>query len=376
MLSGGLDSSTMTVLMSRIRGDSHFHTFSLGFRERSFDESSPARLVAERVGTTHHQVIVEPRLVAANLENQSRFIDEPYADGSAIPTYLLAQEAKNYVTVLLSGEGGDEVFGGYETYLAYKVRKMYRFLPRPGRRLAGKLSRLLPVSHEKLSLDFKIKRFVEGAEHDVPTSHFKWREVFSAAEKEKLFRDGPDLRRRFGDSVRFFTEHYEQACGGDELNRLLSIDCSFHLPDDLMIKNDRMTMAHSLEARVPFTDLRLFEYLAKLSGRAKVPGFRLKHLLKEAMKPDLPGEILRKKKIGLELPYSEWFCGELQALLLDYLSPSTLRSIPFLQPSFVQAIIAEHLAKKRDRGRELWGLLNFVVWYKQHFPSSAHEGGP
>ncbi|MDH7512075.1 MAG: asparagine synthase (glutamine-hydrolyzing) [Clostridiales bacterium] len=368
MLSGGLDSSTLTALMSRLRGDSQFHTFSIGFVEKSFDESSSARVVADKIGTIHHHVAVKPRLVADNLEKQSYFIDEPYADGSAIPTYLLSQEAKNYVTVLLSGEGGDEVFAGYETYLAYKIRKIYRRTPGFARTLLRQLSRLLPVSHEKLSLDFKFKRFVRGAEHSVPVSHFKWREVFSPEDKEKLFENGAELRERFGDSNRFFTQHYAQNSGGDELNTLLNIDCTYHLPDDLMIKNDRMTMAHSLEARVPFTDLHLFEYLARLRGSAKVHRLTLKYLLKKAMKPYLPEEILHKKKIGLELPYSEWFCHELRELLLDYLSPSTLRAIPFLRPMFVQEVIVEHLEKRRDRGRELWGLLNFVVWYRQHWP--------
>ncbi len=368
MLSGGLDSSTLAALMSRIRGDSQFHTFSIGFVEKSFDESSSARVVADKIGTIHHHVAVTPRLVADNLEKQSCFIDEPYADGSAIPTYLLSQEAKNYVTVLLSGEGGDEVFAGYETYLAYKIRKIYRRAPVFTRKLLRQLSGRLPVSHEKLSLDFKVKRFVQGAEHDVAASHFKWREVFSPEDKEQLFENGLELRERFGDSDRFFTQHYAQNFTGDELNALLNIDCFYHLPDDLMIKNDRMTMAHSLEARVPFTDLHLFEYLAGLRGSAKVHRLTLKYLLKKAMKPYLPEEILHKKKIGLELPYSEWFCHELRELLLDYLSPSTLRVIPFLQPQFVQEVITEHLKKRLDRGRELWGLLNFVVWYRQHWP--------
>lgn len=367
MLSGGLDSSTLTVLMSRLRGDSQFHTFSIGFDEKSFDESSSARLVAEKIGTIHHHVAVKPRLVADNLERQSYFIDEPYADGSAIPTYLLSQEAKNYVTVLLSGEGGDEVFAGYETYLAYKIRRIYRRTPVFSRNLLRQLSGGLPVSHEKLSLDFRFKRFVRGAEHEVAVSHFKWREVFSPEDKEQLFENGPELRERLGDSDRFFTQHYAQNSTGDELNTLLNIDCTFHLPDDLMIKNDRMTMAHSLEARVPFTDLPLFEYLARLRGSLKLRRFILKYLLKKAMKPYLPEEILNKKKIGLELPYSEWFCHELKDLLLDYLSPATLRQIPFLRPRFIQEVIAEHLEKKRDRGRELWGLLNFVVWYRQHW---------
>jgi asparagine synthase (glutamine-hydrolysing) len=366
MLSGGLDSSTLTVLMSRLRGNSGFHTFSIGFDEKSFDETSSAQAVADRVGTIHHRIPVKPHLVAEHVEKQSSFIDEPYADGSAIPTFLLSREARNYVTVLLSGEGGDEVFAGYETHLAYKYRRLYRRNPAAVRTLLRNLSGRIPVSHDKLSLDFKIKRFLRGAEHDVPVSHYMWREVFSDSEKLDLFADGAGLLERYGPSWDLFSRHFAEA-GGDELNKLLSIDCAFHLPDDLMIKNDRMTMAHSLEARVPFTDLRLFEYLARLAGSWKLRRFSLKHLLKQVMKKDLPEEILRKKKIGLEIPYSKWFCAELRELMLDYLAPVKLRRIPFLKPPFIERIIAEHLGKKRDRGRELWGLLNFSVWYFQHF---------
>ncbi len=366
MLSGGLDSSTLTVLMSQLRGDSGFHTFSIGFDEKSFDETSSAQAVADRVGTIHHRIPVKPHLVAEHLEKQSSFIDEPYADGSAIPTYLLSREARNHVTVLLSGEGGDEVFAGYETHLAYKFRRIYRRNPAVIRKLLGKLAGRMPVSHDKLSLDFKIKRFLQGAEYDVPVSHYKWREVFSEPEKQQLFEDGAEMQKRYGPSWDLFSRHFAEA-GGDELNKLLSIDCAFHLPDDLMIKNDRMTMAHSLEARVPFTDLRLFEYLARLAGSWKLRRFTLKYLLKQVMKRDLPEDILRKKKIGLEIPYSRWFCHELRELMLDYLAPANLRQIPFLKPPFIERIIAEHLGKKRDRGRELWGLLNFAVWYFQHF---------
>ena len=364
MLSGGLDSSTLTALMSRVRGDPGFHTFSLGFDEKSFDESGPARTVAAKIGTIHHHIAVKPGLVADKLEAQTHFIDEPYADGSAIPTYLLSQEAKSHVSVLLSGEGGDEVFAGYNTHLAYKIRKIYRRNPAAIRKLLQKLAPLMPVSYAKLSLDFKVKRFVQAAEYDVPMSHYKWREVFSEPEKGQLFVDGSELEKRYGPSGDLFSRQFAGASGDDELNKLLGIDCAFHLPDDLMIKNDRMTMAHSLEARVPFTDLPLFEYMAGLSGQTKLHGLTLKYLLKRAMEPDLPKEILHKKKIGLEIPYSKWFCSELKELLLDHLSEPALREIPFLNRRFVLDIVAEHLQKRRDRGRELWGLLNFVVWHR------------
>ena len=201
----------------------------------------------------------------------------------------------------------------------------------------------------------------------MPQSHYKWREVFSEDEKAQLFVDGPDLQKRFGPSADLFSRQYESIPGEDELNKLLGIDCAFHLPDDLMIKNDRMTMAHSLEARVPFTDLPLFEYMAGLSSRLKVHGFTLKYLLKRAMEPDLPKEILHKKKIGLEIPYSKWFCAELKEVLLDHLSEAALREVPFLNRRFVLDIVAEHLQKRRDRGRELWGLMNFMIWHRQHF---------
>jgi asparagine synthase (glutamine-hydrolysing) len=364
MLSGGLDSSTLTALMAKVRGDSGFHTFSLGFDEESFDESGPAQTVAAKVGTIHHRIAVRPELVADKLEAQACSIDEPYADGSAIPTYLLSQEAKNHVTVLLSGEGGDEVFAGYDTHLAYKIRKIYRRNPTAIRKLLQMLAPIMPVSHDKLSLDFKVKRFVQAAEYDVPQSHYKWREVFSEPEKSQLFVDGPELQKRFGPSRDLFSRQFDSMPGDDELNRLLGVDCTYHLPDDLMIKNDRMTMAHSLEARVPFTDLPLFEYMAGLSGRLKLHGFTLKYLLKRAMEPILPQEILHKKKIGLEIPYSKWFGSELKELLLDHLSEASLREIPFLNRRFVLDIVAEHMQKKRDRGRELWGLLNFVIWHR------------
>lgn len=363
MLSGGMDSSALTVLMSQIRGNSGFHTFSIGFDEKSFDETPYAESMARHIGTIHHPIKITPKSVINNIEKYLLYIDEPYADGSAIPTYLLSREAKKYVTVLLSGEGGDEVFAGYETHLAYFARKMYRRFPVIFRRSAGRLAGLMPVSHKKLSLDFKIKRFVQGVEDSVPVSHYKWREVFSEEEKEKLFEPGTE----YSPSSELFNRCFAHIDSSDELNKLLGIDCSYHLPDDLMIKNDRMTMAHSLEARVPFTDLELFEYMANLAGPFKLRGLELKYLLKQAMKPFLPKKILSKKKIGLEIPYSKWFCFELKELLSNNLSESFLKDIPFINTRYVQQVVSEHINKKLDRGRELWSLLNFAIWYRLYF---------
>jgi len=369
MLSGGMDSSTLTALMAHVRGDADFHTFSIGFDEPSFDESPYAEIVAKEIGTTHHAVKITAQTVRDNLERYLSFIDEPYADGSAIPTFMLAQEARKFVTVLLSGEGGDEVFAGYDTHKAYLVNRLYKKIPKPARWLVAQAVARLPVSHRKLSFDFKAKKFIRGTNFSVPHSHYLWREVFTEEEKKELLRVPLDLERAYGPSFGLFVDLYAAAEGGDELNKLLQIDCSFHLPDDLMIKNDRMTMAHSLEARVPFTDYPLFDYMANIAGTSKIKLNMSKLFMKKAMAPFLPERILKKKKVGLEMPYSKWFLAELKDILCDHLSPESLARIPFLDAACVQRIIRDHMEGRRDYGRELWGLLNFAVWHRLYFSS-------
>lgn len=367
MLSGGMDSSVLAALMAQGRQGSDFHTFAITFDDPSFDESSYAATMARHLGTSHHEIRITPRAVADSLETALSFIDEPYADGSAIPTYLLAKQARDFVTVLLSGEGGDEVFVGYDTHVAHPARNAYRRFPCPMRRLAQRAVGRLPVSHKKLSLGFKLQRFVHGAEASTPVSHFLWRRVFSEAEKREILAVERDLEAEYGPSRRLFETRFESMQTPDVLNRLLALDCAYHLPDDLMIKNDRMTMASSIEARVPFLDLPLFEYMSGLAGHVKMRRLKTKYLLKEAMAPWLPTRILKKKKVGLELPYSRWFCSELKPLLLDVLSPASLREVPLLNGEKVHAVLETHLERQADRGRELWGLLNFVTWYRQNF---------
>lgn len=372
MLSGGLDSSTIAYFASKSSAN-QLHTFSLGFHESTFDETRYSDLVANHLGTIHHKIKVTPTSIIKNIERAISYIDEPYADGSAIPTYLLAEVAKDYVTVLLSGEGGDEVFGGYETYLAYKAKKIYGYSNQLFDSMLKRVADALPTSHEKLSLSFKFKRFVSGVRNTVPVSHYKWREIFSESEKSLLLNSKDSLKTIYGSSSDLFASCFEGINGGDDLNKLLAIDCHYFLPDDLMVKNDRMTMAHSLEARVPFTDLALFEYLAQFSGSSKIPKMQLKYLLRQAIKPFLPESIVKKKKIGLEIPYSKWFCGELKEFLLSHLSEQSLKEIPIINGSYVRHLMTEHFSMTLDRGRELWSVLNFVIWYKMYFVDEKYR---
>jgi asparagine synthase (glutamine-hydrolysing) len=377
MLSGGMDSSTLVALMAEARGGGDFHTFSIGFEEPSFDESGYAAMVGKRFGTEHHRIMVKPREVADLLPGYLAYIDEPYADGSAIPTYLLSRLAREHVTVLLSGEGGDEVFAGYDTHAAYKVRRMYRCVPRVLRSLARKLIGTLPVSYRKLSFEFKAKRFVKGAELDVPSSHFYWRVVLDEQAKRDVLRRG--VADGFSPTAALFQRRFSESPFSDQLNRLLHLDVSYHLPDDLMVKNDRMTMAHSLEARVPFTDLELVRFLFSVPVSRKMPFLRKKNLLRKAMRDILPGPVVKKKKVGLEMPYSSWFRDGLRELAGDTLSPDRIRDIDMLDPEGVQKLWNSHQCGQADHGRALWGIFNYVMWYDMYVRSSSfrsHLGSP
>lgn len=373
MLSGGMDSSALTALMVQARGGAGFHTFSLAFHEPSFDESSYARLVAETQGTIHHEIRVTPREVEDLLPGYLAHIDEPYADGSAIPTWLLAREAAPLVTVLLSGEGGDELFAGYDTHAAMKARILYRrFVPGCLRRfLIAPLINALPVSNSKLSFEFKAKRFTAGSELGVPESHFAWRAVLTGDERLRVF---PGASRDHPPSDSFFTAVYEACRGETQLARVLRIDTSCHLPNDLMIKNDRMTMAHSIEARVPFTDTELYRFMSTVPDRLRMPGLRKKNLLRKAMEGILPRKVTAKKKVGLEMPYSKWFRKEMREFAHDRLFDSKILDSGVLSRAGLRELWNSHQESRRDNGRALWGILNLTMWYDLYIASDDYKG--
>jgi asparagine synthase (glutamine-hydrolysing) len=366
LLSGGMDSSTLVALMKRHTSEP-IHTYSVGFEDASFNELPYARMVARQFGTVAREVVVTADMVRQLLSTYIGFIDEPYADGSAIPTYFVCQLAKDEVVVVLSGEGGDEAFAGYETYAAFKASQWFRAVPRAVRRgLIAPIVNALPVSHKKLSLEFKMKRFLGGQDLTPPQAHLWWRIVLSEAQKLRLYT--PELLERIGPGSpeRHVVEPFDRCRARDTLNRLLYVDANVFLPDDLMIKNDRMSMAHSLEARVPFTDPDLTEYLSRVPARIKLPGLRKKNIMRKAMAGLLPREIIDKKKVGLEMPYSRWLRSELRGTMDDYLGRERLASTGLFRHEAVGSLVAEHLNGRHDHGRALWGLLNFMIWYERY----------
>jgi len=367
MLSGGMDSSTLVALMHRHTSEP-IHTYSVGFEDQSFNELPYARMVAKQFGTVQREVMVTAQTIRDLLPVYLRYIDEPYADGSAIPTYCVCELAKDEVVVVLSGEGGDEIFAGYDTYAAYKALQWFKHVPRWVRqKLITPLVHSLPVSDKKLSLEFKMKRFLGGQDLSPERAHLWWRIVLTEAQKLGMYT--PHMREQLipEPSDRFFVEEFQRTCG-DTLSRIMQIDASVFLPDDLMIKNDRMSMAHSLEARVPLTDTELIKFMAQVPARLKLPRLRKKNIMRRAMEGILPPEILKKKKVGLEIPYSKWFKKELKDVVMRYLSPQNIAERNLLKPEAVQALVDDHLAGRRDNGRALWGLLNYMVWLELYIP--------
>jgi len=368
MLSGGMDSSTIVALMHRHTSEP-IHTYSVGFEDQSFNELPYARIVARQFGTIQREVIVTPETVRELLPVYLNYIDEPYADGSAIPTYCVCQIAKDEVVVVLSGEGGDEIFAGYETYAAYQASQWFKRLPRWVRQtIIAPVVNSLPTSDKKLSLEFKLKRFLGGQDLSPEQAHLWWRLVLSETQKLELYSDRVREQFTSAPSERFFIEEFNRVKAKDPLSRIMQIDASIFLPDDLMIKNDRMSMAHSLEARVPMTDTDLIRFMAQVPPRLKMPRLRKKNIMRRAMQGILPAEILNKKKVGLEMPYSRWFKNELKDLLTRYLGPTNIAQRGLFKPQAVQALVDDHLMGRRDNGRALWGLMNYMVWLELYIP--------
>lgn len=359
-LSSGLDSSTIAFYASRVAGQK-IKTFTVHFPEESYSEQQGAKRVAEQIASEHHEILLKPNVEELILKT-SEFFDEPFADSSAIPTYLLCQFARQKITVALSGEGGDELFAGYPTYLATKFACLYRKIPPPLRQMFARMVQTLPVSWERIPLDYKLKQFVYGAEESPQRAHFAWKEIFSEGEKKLLYTD-EFLREKNGhEGFESFEKLFEKVGNGTELEKLLFVDQNTYLLDEFLVKSDRMSMAHSLEVRVPILDHRLVELAAEIPAKYKLRRFTTKWTLRKLMEGKLPKEIISGAKKGFSPPIPHWIAGELKPFVRELLAEKEIAKTGLLQPGYVKQILDEHFAKKRDNHRRIWALLNFVLW--------------
>jgi len=364
LLSGGVDSAGITALAAAEQGGEAVKTFSVGFEESSFDELDRARLVAQRYGTDHHEIVLRPDAVDLLPKLVDAF-DEPFGDSSALPTYLVSELAAGEVKVALSGEGGDELFGGYYTYVADLLAPRVGWLAA----LAAPLVEALPSSDSKVSFDYKAKRFVRAARLAPLERHHAWKEIFSPqARAELLGAGGTDW-----DPVDLYRERYAETAGAEPLARLQDVDLGIYLVDDLLVKTDRSSMAHSLELRVPFLDRRVAEFALGLATPLKVRGLAKKRLLRAALEPLLPREVIRGPKQGFSIPVAAWLRGPLQPFAREVLSPATLARQGCLDPATVSSLLDRHCAGREDLSRQLWGLMALTLWFERHAePAAAH----
>jgi asparagine synthase (glutamine-hydrolysing) len=358
LLSGGVDSSAIAALMATLV-PGRVKTFTAGFDgEAFFDERPHAREVAAHVGSAHHESVVRPQ-AAALMETLLHHHDEPFGDSSALPTYLVAQAAREHVTVALNGDGGDETFGGYDRFHAALLAER---IPGPVRRAAAAVSGWIPRGGQAHSASSRARRFISKAALPATERIFAWSTIFDLPALRALLMDGLVDRDRVLSSYADCLATAGEASG---LSRLLYLNARTYLLDDLLPKMDRMTMAHGLEARSPLLDRDLFEYVAGLPDRLKRRGAQGKIVLKEAVRDLLPTSTLRRRKHGFGVPLGAWFRGELRPMVEDTLLAQP-RLGRWVRTGAVRAIHDEHVSARADRGHQLWTLLTLELWLRKH----------
>jgi len=358
--SGGIDSSTLLHYAAEL-GAGPIKTFSMVFESKSCDESPYFREIARIYGTEHHEFELnrDSEIVSA-IEDFAFYSDEPGGDAGALPVWFLSKMSRRDVTVALSGEGGDELFGGYLTYRADALARGLRAVPPVFRKAAlAAAHALLPASDDKIGFEYKVKRGLEGSLLHPDEAHLFWNGSFSREQKEAVLPTLPfhDLRR--------LSKGLPSAREIGFLNRYLLLDQHYYLQDNLLCKVDRMSMAHSLEVRPPLLDHRIVEFAARLPERLKIDGSRQKIILKSLMRDKLPATILKRKKAGLDIPAHEWFRGPLLPIFEDTVNSKAVRDTGLFDEAAIRKLVDDHKARRINAGYQLWALLTLFLWLKK-----------
>jgi asparagine synthase (glutamine-hydrolysing) len=361
-LSGGIDSSSVAALAAELAGPANVRTFSIGFAEASFDESTHARRVARHLGTQHSEERLDARALIEVLPKVIDFLDEPLADASIVPTYLLSAFARRHVTVALGGDGGDELFAGYQTFLAEAWGRLYfDRTPAPLRRVIASAARLLPVRTGYFSLDFKVNQFLQGGDVPGPRRHQRWMASFLPEHLAALL--APELGHQVtSNPLAMVDQRASEGPARTAWDRLMDYYAHFYLPDDVNTKVDRASGAVGLEVRAPFLDTALVEFACRLPPHQRLRRRTPKFILKLAMRGLLPDDILDRRKQGFAVPVAHWMREDLAAALQDELAPDKLRREGFFDPAFVDGLVRDHLSGRRDRRKALWTLFVFERW--------------
>lgn len=367
-LSGGIDSSIILAEMANIIEPSQIKTYNIGFREKSFDESSYSRLVAEHIGTDHHEKIFDSGKLLEVLPTVIEKMDEPFGDPSILPTYLLCNFTRRDITVALGGDGSDELFAGYDPFLAHRLSSLYGFIPSPVFRMLKKMLPLIQVSDTNLSLDFKIKHFLKGLESGgirfPELRNVMWMGSFSR--NNTIAALSQDTLGNIS-TEDIYSETINRAAVSPAVNlidRVTDNYINLYLQGDILVKVDRASMMNSLEVRSPFLDKDLAEFAGAIRPSLKIYWLRRKYLLKKSYKGVLLDEILYRKKKGFGIPVASWLRGPLKEIMDQNLGRKQIAEDGFFNPSFIENMRSRHLSRQSDYRKELWNLLIFQLWWK------------
>ncbi|MFH1790302.1 MAG: asparagine synthase (glutamine-hydrolyzing) [bacterium] len=361
-LSGGLDSSLIAYYSQKIAGSERIKTFSIGFQEQEYDESAYARQVADHLHTDHHEQILDSSTAIDLIPSVADFLDEPMADYSIIPTYLLSKFTKEKVTVALGGDGGDELLMGYPTFLAHRLADFYRkIFHNFGASFFKKIVSRIPSSFGDYTFDYKLKVFFSALDKPLPVRQEMWLGAFSLSELENLFLDGSSITETNILSTTFNLSK----CVADESvdNQAIYLYLKQYLSDEILVKVDRASMANSLEVRAPFLDYTLVDFICSLPSKLKLKGLTSKYLLKELAKNKLPENIINRRKKGFSIPLSLWLRKDLKDFMTDLLSEDRINRQGIFNYSWIEKLMKNHLTGKVDERKKLWTLLVFQMWF-------------
>ena len=365
LLSGGLDSSIVTALAAQ-ESSNRLHSFSVGFDQPSYDESAYSQRVASLFGTEHHEEILTLRQAADLFPRVMQLLDEPFADASILPTYLLSRVAAQHVKVVLGGDGADELFAGYASFQAHKVVQKLSFLPVGWRDWLGRLARRLPVSHRYTSVDFLMQQFLKGRGLSPEVRFMLWMGFYGNAEKKQLF--SADLQHRLlrEDAFEDISRYVRQSGLKGDFQRLQYLCMKLYLQDDVLLKVDRASMAHSLEVRVPYLDRDLVENACRIQPAYKLKGLTTKYVLKRAARGLLPDDIIHRRKSGFMMPVAVWLTRNMRDTIEDLCSPAAIARTGLFDASFVRQILDEHFQHGRDHRKHIYPLLCFMSWFHNY----------
>ena len=375
-LSGGIDSSIVAAAMVKEKPSKSVKTFSIAFEDKSFDESTHARLVARHLGTEHHEERLSPQTMIDILPEISAFMCEPIGDASIIPTYLLSRFVRRSVTVALGGDGGDELFLGYPTFQADRVaRQLDRFLSRSSQRWLGlklrDLANQLPVSHKNFSLDFKVKRFAQGLGFQPEHRHQAWMGSFLPDEMRNILAYDYYQRAQAQSPYSLIPSLRTDRDFRDYQDRLSYQYARFYLTSCVLVKVDRASMACGLEVRAPLLDTNVVNWATALPGHFKLRGMTTKYILKQAAREWLPKEIIDRPKKGFGIPVGAWLRGPLKSYAHDLLTSQSLRNAGYFNEEAIQQMLSEHQEGLVDHRKALWTLLAFAAWHNHYGPGTS-----